>query len=32
MMAIGNVVAIPLSVTQALCELGTFEAELPEDE
>ena len=32
MMAIGNVVAIPLSVTQALCELGTFEAELSEDE
>ena len=31
-MAIGNVVAIPLSVTHALCELGTFEAELPEDE
>ena len=31
MMAIGNVVAIPLSVTQALCELGTFEAERDDD-
>ena len=32
MMSIGNVVAIPLSVTQSLCELGVFEAELAEAE
>eukprot|EP00908_Phaeocystis_cordata_P000606 Transcript_10670.p2 GENE.Transcript_10670~~Transcript_10670.p2 ORF type:complete len:550 (-),score=217.43 Transcript_10670:89-1738(-) len=28
MMALGNVVAIPLSITQSLCELGAFEGEL----
>ena len=32
MMSIGNVVAIPLSVTQSLCELGAFEVELAEAE
>ena len=32
MMTIGNVVAIPLSITQSLCELGAFEEEFDTDE
>ena len=31
MMTIGNVVAIPLSITQSLCELGAFEEEFDTD-
>lgn len=32
MMTIGNVVAIPLSITQSLCELGAFDDEFETDE